>query len=526
MAPRPSLAFLLFILILPIAVTYAQPVQHTGAPEFVPQMGPDKSCARLAFTPDSRFVVTSGQGRTTLQLWETDSGRLVRNFQTEPARYSSYVFESGELGLSPDGKYVALVIPAQAGGVPPAETNSNLQQWYAPLVWDMSTGYSMIHSDWRWDTSKHTLVNKDVPWTAKEIESWVRSQSQASAKWGAQHQRTHKDEKAFLGTRMALSANGQYFARVEGYGDLWNTRQEREIPGFCASQVLLWKSLALSASGKLMAAASIMGAVWDPSGSSFVVWDLENLSGPRNAKVDGRLQSIAVSPDAKRLATGTREDDRDGKGRLLLAGYTQLWDVASLKQNAPDIEYSETTSSVAFSRDGSRFVSGMITIDTDASGPEGVAYRGLLKMWNPETGKLLWKRVLPDPKLSAVAFSPDGKAVATGHQGILVKLYDASTGKRIRFFNYKQEDTKAFGEESAILALAFSGDGTLLAAGNSIGHLHVWQTHTGKLMAHLSEPVVNIDPGIMYEFGADSEETGGRSLATRESVEAVVFFQR
>jgi len=546
---RLPLTFLLFALTSHITATYAQEAEQDVAPEFVPQMGPDRSCARVAFSPDSRLIVTSGRfgegelyaGEVmpgTLQVWETATGRLVRNIRLDLALYSSYLFEDGQPAISPDGKYFALFAPPQAGAAATAATSPPIEQWQTPLVWELSTGRAMIHSDWTMDLSQQALVNKDVPWTSKEIESWRTPQSDEATKWAAQRHPDSEEGMPFLESWSAFSPGKKYLAQVYGFGHLWEVQKEREIPGFCSSQVLLWKGISLSGDGKLMAAAStgrVQLSSDDPqfipgNWSRIVVWDLQNASGPRHADVRGRLQSITLSPDAKRIGTGTREDDMDTKGRLELEGFTALWDQASLAENADKeysdgMEYSETTSTVAFSRDGSRFASAMITRDAKTTGDSGGGYRGLLKIWNAETGKLLWKRSLPDPELSAAAFSPDGKTVATGHSGVLVKLYDAVSSSRIRFFDDKQADTKGpFGADSAVLSLAFSPDGALLVAGNSVGHLHIWQAQTGKLVAHLSEPTVNIYPRTMYEFGASSEATGGkRSSATGESVEAVVF---
>ena len=540
---RLSLASLMIVLILPVSPIRAQQLSQNAAPEFVPQMGPDKSCVRLAFSPDSRFILTSGLSElggpfasvvtaASLQVWEVATGRLMRNLPTGPARYSSYLFEYGELGVSPDGKYAALFLAPQPGSTTTVATNARIQQGQTPLVWNLTNGQPMIHSDWTWDAAKQALVNKDVQWTSKEIESWGRPQSDAATKWAAQHPGSRSQaERAFLATRTAarsaFSVDGQYFAQVDGRGDLWDVRKETEIRGFCANQVLPWKSIALSADGKSLAAASTgwFQASSDNSDirSRLVVWNLESVSGPRNTDVMGRLQSVAILPNAKRFATGTREDDIDAKGHLLLEGFTALWDEASLKQSPPDREYSGATSAVAFSRDGSHLAAGMINVDEKGT-RDYVEYQGLLKLWDTAIGKLAWKRVLPDGELSALAFSPDGNTLATGHDGVLVKLFDAKTSNRMHFFTDKDaviQDPMQMVGDPVVLSLAFSSDGKMLASGGSNGHLYVWDTQTAKQLAHLSEPHFEGELAKMYEIGS---QTGTeRSAATRQSVEAVIF---
>ena len=69
-------------------------------------------------------------------------------------------------------------------------------------------------------------------------------------------------------------------------------------------------------------------------------------------------------------------------------------------------------------------------------------------------GALLRLRApMPDAHVAAVAFSPDGKLLATG--GTSVRLYDSATGKEIR----------AWSEPQSVRTLAFSPDGQLLASG-------------------------------------------------------------
>ena len=112
MVRRLSLAFLASILILSMETTHAQEVSQDGAPEFVPQMGPDKACAQVAFSRNGRFLVTSSLNGaisgTTLQLWEASTARLIRNLRLEPRLPWSYgLYQYGVVAFSPGGQYVA-----------------------------------------------------------------------------------------------------------------------------------------------------------------------------------------------------------------------------------------------------------------------------------------------------------------------------------------------------------------------------------------------------------------------------------
>jgi WD40 repeat protein len=67
----------------------------------------------------------------------------------------------------------------------------------------------------------------------------------------------------------------------------------------------------------------------------------------------------------------------------------------------------------------------------------------------------------------SVAFSPDGKTVATGNQGGTVKLWSTAT---------RQEILVLKGHSGRVHAVAFSPDGSLLASGSEDTTVKLWRT--------------------------------------------------
>src|SRR5262249_56335747 len=63
-----------------------------------------------------------------------------------------------------------------------------------------------------------------------------------------------------------------------------------------------------------------------------------------------------------------------------------------------------------------------------------------------------------------VAFAPDSHTLATGGQDSVVKLWDVATGQLVRTLRGRPSDPLNYPED-AVGALAFSHDGTWLAAG-------------------------------------------------------------
>jgi WD40 repeat protein len=94
-------------------------------------------------------------------------------------------------------------------------------------------------------------------------------------------------------------------------------------------------------------------------------------------------------------------------------------------------------------------------------------------------------RLRQPSEVCSVAFSPDGKLLATGGRYDGVRLWDSTTGKAIRFLPAKGGQ--------GIFHLSFSPDGNVLVSSGFDGALEVLEVATGKKT---------------HQLGKDSEQLG------------------
>jgi WD40 repeat protein len=141
-------------------------------------------------------------------------------------------------------------------------------------------------------------------------------------------------------------------------------------------------------------------------------------------------------PDGKILASGGAGNDKTIK----------LWDLAkqkvlTLKGHS---DWFGGINSIAFSPNGKILASG----SKDKT----------IKLWQVDTGKEICTLTGHDNDVSSVAFSPNGKILASGSTDKTIKLWQVDTGKEFYTFT---------GSEDAVYSVVFSPDGKTLASGSA-----------------------------------------------------------
>jgi len=197
-----------------------------------------------------------------------------------------------------------------------------------------------------------------------------------------------------------------------------------------------------------------------------------------------RVGAIAFSPDGDTLATASWD------------GTIKLWDLASGASIWTAREHHVPVTSIAMSPKG-KLVSG--------------SHDGAIHMWDLRTGTLLARLHTQGGRTLTVAWSEDGRLLASGGVDAVIRLWDAEQGTLLQALP---------GHRDWVCALAFAPgpDSSLLASGSLDQAVRVWDAETGICLRTLEG---HRNPVVGLAFSPD-----GRTLASASHDRTIRLWDR
>lgn len=448
----------------------------------------------VAFSADGKTLIAVGNDKPDRKVfciyaWDAATGQQTDDHFFEFASWASQ--------LSPDGKY--LVIPEPKGG--------------RLRLWDTGTGKqigqteepagSALQIAFSGDGTRLATLNRDG-----QARIWQSATGKLVHQFAA--------STDFAG-KLALSADGKVLATVSRRDQaihLWDTAKGKELHAFIGHRSGPL-SVAFAADGKSVLSATRdpgfshpprQGADWSlrrwdyHSGKELDVWRRDQESEVRYAvfSPDGRFLALANSSGLLRLI-----DCVSGKDERTWSLPTE---VITMKSGNEVIRKHDSLSAneVVFSADGALMA---------------VSGRNKITLYDTALGKQLRELIRPLAASVHCSFFPDGKSLVvsdwTGGKAPLVRI-DAMTGEVLRRYGDMKNPASVLavgpkGDVVAVItgtvlhlldadsgkvqwtaklpewsfAVAFSGDGRLLATGGRDAVIRLWDCAAGTALHEL-----------------------------------------
>jgi WD40 repeat protein len=430
--------------------------------------------AFIAFSDDGKRIATGGFDTDTI-IWETETAKRVSNLTGRTNMAYSVAFSADGTQLSSGGR----------------------------TRWDLRTGSGLRVIPAAASAEKTYEMPSPDGRVVAVMKPNNRVVTLAETPSGRQLFTLTPSGEAGIVEKMRFSSDGKMLAVVYGAVDqgqtptgptsymrgsqvkLWDVKSGRELRSIAANE--LPNEADFSSDGRVVATIASMGQV--------VLWDVQS---------GNKLHELKSSP----MASFTPPQIRPGQ----MPTMPNMADIAAMMTNVMGSmaagTMGRTVTSLAFSPDGKILVTGgfesKANIDIAAMMTGAISGKrqkgsktpdpqdlmkdlkvepiGQVQIWDVASGREIGTLKGHGRAVGKVAFSRDGKLLATGGTDNSIKIWDLAA---------KRELATLTGHTANIESLDFHPDGRLLATAGEDGSTFLWDTKTGEHLLTL----ISLDDG-------------------------------
>ncbi len=447
-----------------------------------------------ALSPDGKALATVGEDKS-IRLWDVATGHEIQKFTGNDSKFRTMTF-------SPDGKLLA------AGGQGP-----KIQGW------DVATGKALrqMKGEEYWNTVSFSPDGKVLASARMRegiIHLWDPNTGQELRRW---------DSLTRGQINIAFSPDGNTLISGSQYGSVirkWDLGTGKVIG-------------TSSAPGHFLGMAP-QGRTLFAYGDDRILqeWDIRSgrLRQERRSNAPFPNGILALRPDGKALAMVAfrMESGPDLRTNTIREPLIRLFDTSTGKE-IKTIQVKQGPIEIRFSPDGAI----LATVNDDG-----------IRLFNAKTGHEIRHFSGPGTAQAPLAFSEDGRFLATAWNSHTLCLFDIATGRESYRWEHAVGDDKSY-----YLALALSQDGQALAAYMQTHsdekvegqyEIRSWSTSTGKELSRFGGLPISMyahsigfsasgrilaagDADKIYICDAISGQLIRRFEGVREGVHSLVF---